>query len=623
MTKEIQYLTGTLELWDVFSRTADFKSNEYDKELLATIRTELGFDPNCNVRRELSINNTSSAELLAAFLKSMKPFSVMLNDLLKMFEGAGARYADNNIQIEFNFEDAAENFNLDLNHFRVYSKRVIKVVNPELQLENSNPWYDFVQPIGSILRDKNLHFSNNNTCFSNEIRSWLEAYQDDSTNWPDSFPAVPKCRIERIDKVIAEIWQIPEAACNLYNMCYKPELGRRESLREENRHKQSAFYQAESDYWIGKFVERLCSIVYELKILREGLVDSASRINEICDGLEKFRDELPIAILECEQTVKQFLDILNLPVWKKRYALYSAWVATQVTSAFEKCDVRFNAPNGVLSFSFGGSVIAHIHQSSLDYALIAELRTPFEGVKGHGRIHSIQPDYSLCLGENSDSRNTVLVVECKQYKTPSKRNFTDAITDYAGGRPNAQVILVNYTPIPKAFLSGLPTEISDRVPFFNALTPGAPCCESFKKAVKDALPKEYTISLTWNKAPLDLDLILRITGQHGETMKVNYSNMGERNQFPFAHLDTDARSGYGSECIHVNALRSMKYDFYVHNYSGEETSGSIEIGISSGNKTDIVLRSEMDIDKTCLWHAFSIDHSSINVVNRLIPYTDV
>ena len=92
------------------------------------IKKELGFDRNCKIREELISHNTTPEELLSTLIKLLKPFSAMMSDLLKMFEEAGAQFTDNNIQMNFDFEDAKENFGLDLEHFRIYNETVKKVV---------------------------------------------------------------------------------------------------------------------------------------------------------------------------------------------------------------------------------------------------------------------------------------------------------------------------------------------------------------------------------------------------------------------------------------------------------------------------------------------------------------
>ena len=126
MKKTVEHLNSTVELWENICKTADFKSKEYDKELLADKKKELGFDRNCKIREELISHNTTPEELLSTLIKLLKPFSAMMSDLLKMFEEAGAQFTDNNIQINFDFEDAKENFGLDLEHFRIYNEMVKK-----------------------------------------------------------------------------------------------------------------------------------------------------------------------------------------------------------------------------------------------------------------------------------------------------------------------------------------------------------------------------------------------------------------------------------------------------------------------------------------------------------------
>ena len=620
LKKSIEQINNTLELWDQICETADFKSNDYDKELLSDIKKRLGFDEKCDIRAELSLRKTTSEQLVFVLHESLKPFSIMLCDLLKMFEEAGAQYTDKNIQIAFNFDDAKERFNLDLDHFRVYKEIVEKGVCYELQLESINPWNDFISPLRELLHSACIRLTINQPPFPIEINQWLDEYsRNREKNWPEWFPSPPKCGIERIDNLIAEIWQVPKAACELYNKCYQADLGRWESLRKKVEGQNSGFYQAESDFWIGQFVKYVCFLVYEIKKNTETKDNPSQAYKEIGDKLEVFRNRIPIASIKFERLVNELLNILNLPVWKKRYALYSAWVSTQIITAFDKRAVKYNVVDGMLSFSFGGSIIAYIEQSSVKYTLFAELRTPFTGVKGHGRTHSIQPDYSLCVNDESDPKNTVLVVECKQYKKASKRNFTDAIIDYAGGRPIAQIMLVNYTPIPDSIRTGLSPELSDRIPFFDALIPGTESCELFKKAVKEALPKCFSVSLSWEKAPLDMDIMLIITEPNGEKTTVDFSKKGKMDQFPYAYLINDDRNGYGHEVIHTLVYGSMKYDYYIHNCSGEKTDGTIRIEVDLYKNSGIWMKHMDYLDTTSLWHILKIDHFTVCIVNKIVP----
>ena len=616
----------TLELWEYFNKTADFKSNVYDKALLVEIQKELGFNEKANVRDEIQSHNTAPEQFLSVLLKLLKPFSLMMSDLLGMFEEAGAQSSDDNIQINFDFEDAKTNFGLDLYNFRVYHETLVKLVNYELQLEESNPWFDFIKPIKKVIPDKE-YYCRSYDQFPNDIVQWLKEYDNKEINWPNYFPLPPQSGIKEIDVLISEIWQIPKKACELYNNCYQADLGRGGSLSEKRQNFQwvSEFYRAEHDCWLGLFVEYICYITNEIREINSFANDPTEFISEIEKRLKAFNDSLPIVSTESERIVKEWLDMLNLPIWKKRYALYSAWVSTQIISVFDKHNVRFNVVDGTISFSFGGSVIAYIEHDYIELALIAELRTPYAGVKGHGRTNSIQPDYSLCIYDSSNlknPKNTVLVVECKQYKRPSKKNFNEAVEDYAGGRPLAQIILVNYTSIPKSFKTKLPKEVFERVPFFDALIPGDKSCDNFKEAVKKALPKKYKVVLSWGETPVDLDLISIITEPNGDRIKVDYSQYGDETHFPFVCLLNDDTTGNGHEVINALTFQTMKYDFCVHNFSGETTKGDYKVDISDNNVGRWV-KNDVDLEHTNVWHALTVEHSKVCVVDEIVSYPNL
>ena len=615
MKRLITELGSALELWDCFRKTADFKSNEYDKQLLIEIKKGLGFDDKSNIRTEIQTNGTTPQQLLAVLLKSLKPFSLMMSDLLKMFEDAGAQYTDNNIQIQFNFEDATTNFDLNLEHFRVYHEELVKTVDYELQLELSNPWDDFVYPLGNMVDPKAKYKNFSFGAIPDAIAQWLEKYRNENDKWPDSIPQPPKCGIERIDNLIADIWLIPKAACDLYNKCYQSDLGRWKSLDKKGTEFESRFYSNEIDFWIGGFVEQICYFINKI-IYIERAGNPNSSIEKLGDMLEIYRDKMPIVSIESAQLLKKFQNLLNLPIWEKRYALYSAWVSTQIISAFEKDKVRFNVVNGILSYAFGGSTIAFIEQDTYELKLIAELRTPFDGVKGHGRKHNIQPDYSLCIYDETEPRNTVLVVECKQYKRPSRRNFTEAVEDYAGGRPTAQIMLVNYTSIPDSFRSKLSQSVSERVPYFDKLAPGDKSCEIFRKAVKESLPKRHYFFLFSGKSPMVLHSKLVAYMPNGGTIEADNSYLGCEKAFPFICIGDNGLAG---RCEEISTLifKTVKYEYYIHNQSCNDINGNYSVVLSDKKSFTIVENCD-DLGATDLWHVFTIDHSRISFDNRVI-----
>ena len=610
MNTQIENLKDTIDLWKKVSSIADFnsKTNPYDEALLDEIKKELGFDAGCNISAELAVRKTSPEQLLAVLLKVMKPFSSMLNDLYKMFEDAGAQYSDNNIQIKFDFEDAKENFDLNLDNFRDYVDKVEKVINFEFNLESYDPW-EWVKHLEAIRGEK---LQSNDISTPEDIQKWLNDYENNrNANWKVFTPKTPQSGVEEIDELIKQIWELPKEAIDLYRDCYKKELERNGSVLEKSANYSNLFYGAENDLWIKCIVENILELVSKVKILQNN--NDSSGIENIVNKLKIFINSLPILKIQYEKKVKEFLDILNLPVWKKRYALYSAWVVTQIVSASKDWTVKYNVVKGALSFSFGGSVIAHLKYNTFDIELHAELRSEYDNPIGEGRTEHIQPDYSLCInGKSNPENNTILVVECKQYKHPSKKNFTEAIVDYAGGRPNAQVILVNYTKIPDAFLSSLPKELVARVPYFDILCPdNVESCDSFKKAVRNALSEERCfkffsteccIELVLDILPQNMNLILEIVDLKGQKEYINFDKQGKLDEHPYAHfngyiLNENYRGIILHDTIKVTRILSgYTYKGYVYNNSDEEPNGEISVSVKIG-KNEIIDKKTLDIDK--------------------------
>lgn len=613
--KKTETIKDTIELWIKFEQAADFKNNDYDKAMLTEIKKELGFRQECDICKQLAIEKTTSEQLLGVLLKLMQPFSIMMNNLLSMFEAAGAQYTDNNLQIQFDFEKAEDRFNLDLNHFRMYYEVVQKTIQPELCLETSNPWVAFVSPVERILGDDDP-FQCYHTPLPADIDEWLQKYEDTRQNWPDFSPAPPQSGVKRIDEIIAKIWQLPKSAIRLYRACYCSNQRRYECLKRKAETGNVAFYHAEVDCWVRQFVVSICYLTIKIKKLDAR--NCYEEIELIRSSLSKFNESLSDFAVNHDAKVSRFLDMLNLPIWKKRHALYSAWVATQIISASNKWAVYYNVEDGVLSFSFGGSVIAHLKYLSLDLALIAELRTDYLKPISKKRKSHIQPDYSLCIGDPSINTNTLLAVECKQYTKASKRNFTEAVIDYAGGRPNADIILVNYTAIPQTIRSELPSKINKRVKYFDVMSPSGEGCESFKSAIRNSLLKECSIVLSWSELPADLDLTLEITDLNGTVTTVDYSDLGAIDQFPYAKLDKDDRAGFGRETIMVMLDPTLQYSVFVNNFSSEETNGEITVSLKVGDDEAAVFCRSSNLTNTDRWHVFDFDFFSIRQINKTI-----
>jgi len=576
------------------------------------------------------LNTISTEALLAAVLNAMQPFSQMLNDLLCMFEKASAQYNNVNLQIRFDFNASDQPFQFDLENFRktVHSSTALK--------KNINligrPW-DLIQ-VFDIFRCRD--FCNKPQLASSSACQWLDEYNNDT--WPDFLPEVPVAGIKSLDKIVGKIWDMVTNAINYYKQAYDPDKGRRRSHYDEyHNHPHDSLWQAETDFWVGCFIQTATYTMEHLRGLAPGEKAAVAQVLEasLLSFIEKTTTK------EIETIVDRLEDILCLPFWKKRYELYAAWNLVQITDALKDTGVQFHVPDGMLSFSFRATLMATCKKLEPPLEIWAELRTESSSVVSKKRKNHIQPDYTLAVHNATDPNNTVAVVECKQYKKTNRRNFFEAVVDYANGRPHGRIFLVNYGPIPKNMLDD-PAACRDRTFPFGMICPGAETVSCFREKLLGEVLKYYRehfncnrrfmypwqnakaecfIQLEWQKAPKDLDLYLRISTANGITQTVCFSSPGSKNCIPYAELDCDCRSGYGCETIHIVSWQDAEYDVIIDNYSGElEFDGTITVSISCG--PDLYSCScAKPWGHPFAWHVFHLNSLGFQVINSCIRRT--
>ena len=90
----------------------------------------------------------------------------------------------------------------------------------------------------------------------------------------------------------------------------------------------------------------------------------------------------------------------------------------------------------------------------------------------------------------------------------------------------------------------------------------------------ELLEPAFSITLQWGEEPTDLDSHLFIPATWTEEMEfyhIVYWNPGDLTDDPFTELDTDDTSSYGPEVISGFQLYEGTYQYWVHNYSGEDS----------------------------------------------------
>ena len=344
----------------------------------------------------------------------------------------------------------------------------------------------------------------------------------------------------------------------------------------------------EGDLWAGSIVEN----AYRVAHIAAGDPTSGSgwSMDTLISNLDGIWRTLPKLQFHQHELAQVLWAVLSLPFWERRHELYSTWVFTQILEAMEPLHIRVHAVNGSLKFSFSGSHLATVDDLQPRVHVWAELRSPLEDPRGKSRRGAIQPDYSLITDPVTAPEASILEIECKQYLKPSARNFSDALTDYANGRQNAQVILVNYGEANDSILDRVGVQVRARTHLVGALRPDRPQSKArFRALILAVLESRFPllnlsaagakltipltsigdISLTWNDKPVDLDLHLRIEDNHGATSLIQYNDRGEMEGGPFAQLENDVQTGFGPERVKIGKWLGGKYYCAVYNFSNE------------------------------------------------------
>ena len=338
-------------------------------------------------------------------------------------------------------------------------------------------------------------------------------------------------------------------------------------------------YQPETDFWASSFLQVVTVAAEEIgggrkHVTPQFLTDFSGQLDAIqhTERVEEWQEMLR--------------ELLNLPIWQRRHELYAVWVGSRIVEALDDIEAVFHAEGGVLEFPFSGAHLATFTTPRpAAFMFWTELRTPL-AVKVESGRRNIQPDYRIVRLPYLPVANTVLIVECKQYRRSSTREFSHALNDYAAGCPNAHVLLVNNGPIGAGVYASIMMGYAGRTDAMAHFRPDNPETKNlFRALVRTVVlgdgietpeidpANEHDTSLAirvvWGRDLSDLDLIVVCKSLEGdaEPCTISYQNPGNLRAWPWLHLDGDIRSGPGEEIVHTARWASAVYDVYVHNFT--------------------------------------------------------
>lgn len=369
----------------------------------------------------------------AMFVCMGLPFIRMMRDLLDHF--IRAEVTEGPEQWKLLLTSETDELEVDLDDFKKWisaatsqsNPLLVPVLKPEMKLWDI--WRAFNDVWNNAAHNQYRDIAN-----ETDSAEWLQA--GDFRSWLPLPPIVARM-LGRSDHLGASAALVCEVSSAIQSIVpnYSSLSQRVPLLRETAPEAIRPYIFIEHDRWIESMIQHLA--VFERATTQEQAA-ILSNLNQVLNGVS----------FEPSQFAHNFEDMtafLDLPIWKKRYELYSAWLLTQFLAAMDGHSITYHSEDGRLTFGFHATKFATINSTNPPINITGEKRIAAAKLKGHGRKENIQPDYTVWT---DDTDRCLLAIEAKHYKRGSSRNFRAALEDYASNLPDARVLLGNYGPIP-------------------------------------------------------------------------------------------------------------------------------------------------------------------------------
>jgi hypothetical protein len=604
-------INNTYELWTFLKNEGGFDAKGYDKDMFDELMHSFKMYPEHKFETALKKQQIKQEEFIVNFFQLLQPFSLMISNILALFEKNGIKQSNKNIEISFDSSLVNKKLSFNISNFIEYQEIVKKVICAhEKHIANIGK---FTWEMWEIYRNRITKETQ-----IPEFLKWKEVYEKGIVIPEAKFEWIPSSKDKDFDKLISEIFDVWNTVKDILQSI-APTKEERKSIYSKRSSPYQPILQNETDYWLQKALEKIFAMARDYSGLDK------KEQTDICDKLNEILQKLDKKTYTKEVSAKSLQEVLKLPVWKHRYEVYSIWIFSQIIEALDgTLNVNILNKDGELCFSFPDSKLALIN----NLQLWSELRTKCI-VKpiSKERKCNIQPDYSIITEDTSSS---ILVIECKQYKKQSVKNFSEAIIDYANNRPNAKVFLVNYGPmIKESILSRVGKSLNKddigRISLFKELRPNSQENIDFRKAVKKCIyqyiyrdfifTEPASFELKWNASPRDLDIHLFFVSKEGEQKILNY----KEKQIPYANITEDITSGFGPETIKVDRWEEGVYYLSVHNFSEDsplaDCGGKLTISVG-----------ESKLEYTCQetgmgnwWNILKIDtiNRTFSLINKI------
>lgn len=447
----------SLSAWKGLAKVGGLEPEGRDSDLAGELKNQLdrGADTLESALRAAPVD-----AFVQALFRLIQPFPMMFADVLRFFEKAGAR--EGKTQWRVVLEDDV----VELCHFQEFIERW-ENITCELDVPAIDQWEAFLPNTvrlevgsGDYLFEDHKSARDREMCGIDDVDEWLALYDRGTYG-----PLPETLRPDRLPPGFDDAARIVLAALDVIRRQWSD----REAMFAERSARGAmpdprdglnrwTIVQNETDYWLRNTVVMLGRVLTRPAAERERFgAELVARYGRM--GRRLVNADVEVADLE---------KLLSLPAWQKRHELYGVWVATEMLASVEDHEIDIHHTEGELRFGFGEARVADIRSARPEVSLYAERRTPLEAPVGKGRTGAVQPDFGLWR-EGREPEQCALVVEVKHYKRRARRNFRDALIDYAKAHPRAPVLLVNYGPV--GSFEDLPASIARRCEAIGYLNP--------------------------------------------------------------------------------------------------------------------------------------------------------
>lgn len=448
----------SLSAWRGLSEIGGLELDDRDEDLATQLKKKI--DPNAP-DLDTALECAPMDVFLEALFQVVQPFSLMFRDVLDFFERAGALEGQTQWKVS-----VGEEF-IDLRHFEEFlvnwNNIECDIEIPAIDRANAFIPNGVRVELGGFkyLRESAPRDGTISTGIQ-DVDAWLVEYDKGRyTPLPDSLHPKRLCPglNDAASIVIAALTVLRGQGLDREKMLSEHRARSCQSDEHDALHPWT-IAQNETDYWLRSCVQYLAELS----------IRSKEEQNAFGSKLASAYAKFPRRRMSANIQIQDLQRLLSLPAWRKRYEFYGVWVATEIVRVLNDHEIAINHSDGELKFAFAETRIADVKTARPKVSLFSERRTPLANPVGNSRVSSVQPDFGIwARGRHPDT--CVMIVEVKHYKKRSRRNFREALIDYATAHPKATVVLVNYGPVGSDF-TDLPSSISNRCKMIGYLSHG-------------------------------------------------------------------------------------------------------------------------------------------------------